>query len=347
MQASFFPYLLIIEWFLKNRRDFPWRKTTDPYHIWVSEVMLQQTRAQVVVSYYQKWLEKFPTVISLASSSHEEVIKEWEGLGYYSRARNLHKGAKKVLEDFHGSLPANKKDLQTIPGIGSYTAGAILNFAFCKKAAAVDANVIRVLLRFFAIEKIVAKEINIQEIEEMALSILPNKDFQYVSEALIELGAMVCKKKPLCNMCPLRCSCRANLENKHYLPNTLKGKKIEYIDRVVFVLEHCGHFLLRKKKVGVHKDLYQFPYTDEIEVFLDKNQISLWGERNFPFSCHLEKILPKVKQTYTKYSVTLYPYYFSVKKMKKYLDYEWVSLYDLAHVPFCSGHRKILRNILA
>ena len=198
---------LLKSWFLSARRDLPWRQAPTPYAVWVSEVMLQQTQVSVVIGYFQRWMERFPTVKHVAEASLEEVIKLWEGLGYYSRARSLHKGAQYILEHHAGNLPSSREELEKIPGVGPYTVGAILSFAFHKKAAAVDGNVVRVLARFAAVEEDVTSGKFKKWIWEYAESILPETAPWLVVEGLIELGGTVCTRQPKCFACPLSSSC--------------------------------------------------------------------------------------------------------------------------------------------
>jgi A/G-specific DNA glycosylase len=207
------------EWFEANQRDFPWRVQKTPYRVLVSEIMLQQTRATVVVPYFEKWMEMFPTVQALAEAPLEQVIKAWEGLGYYSRARRLHAAAIYLVLKFGGSLPETKEDLASIPGLGPYTVGALLSFAFQKRAPAVDGNVARVLARYFLIEENIQKATAKRKLEQLAEKFLDEKKPWVTAEALIELGASICSRKPQCEVCPLQQSCLGRQSGKaEYLP---------------------------------------------------------------------------------------------------------------------------------
>jgi A/G-specific adenine glycosylase len=194
-------------WFLENRRELPWRIDPTPYRVWISEVMLQQTRASVVIPYFERWMTLFPDVAALAAAPIERVIKTWEGLGYYSRARNLHRGAQQMVESFGGEVPSDREALMSIKGLGPYTIGAILSFGFQKRAAAVDGNVTRVLARYFSIEENVGRQSVKRLIGEKAEAILDEREPWVTAEALIELGATVCTPKPFCELCPLQKSC--------------------------------------------------------------------------------------------------------------------------------------------
>lgn len=226
-QSTYFDHTTFHYWFEKNKRDFPWRRNPSPYEVWVSEMMLQQTRASVVVAYYERWIRRFPDVHALAKASRDEVLKAWEGLGYYSRARNLHDGARKIIEEFNGRLPFEKEKLKAIKGLGPYTIGAILAFGFQKNEAAVDGNVMRVLSRYFLIEDDLRSSRTQKMIWNRAERILERGTYK-TSEALIELGATVCTaKKPVCVQCPLKRRCLAFAEGKQEsLPNKSKKNRI-------------------------------------------------------------------------------------------------------------------------
>jgi A/G-specific adenine glycosylase len=196
-------------WFEENRRAFPWREDPTPYSVWVSEVMLQQTRASVVVPYFERWMITFPSVAALAVAPIEQVIKMWEGLGYYSRARNLHRGAQQIVDDFGGVIPSTKEELLKIRGLGPYTVAAILSFGFKQRAAAVDGNVLRVITRYAWIDQDIQKVATKRVVAEFVESFLDEKQPWVTSEALIELGATICTPAPRCALCPIQSGCAA------------------------------------------------------------------------------------------------------------------------------------------
>jgi A/G-specific adenine glycosylase len=333
--AAFMDIVKLKEWFIREKRDLPWRNEPSPYKVWISEVMLQQTQAVVVVDYFFKWLELFPSIPSLAKASLEEVIKAWEGLGYYSRARNLHKAARYLMQHHEGALPSSIEDLSAIPGIGPYTAGAIASFAFHRRAAAVDGNVIRVISRFFCIKEDVSKPSTQKKIREAVEDLLPNEESWIVMEALIELGAKICKKSPDCTRCPVKSECRGK-EQARTLP--FKGKKIEVtaLIRYVAVVMADGEVLVRKGDSGkVMADLYVFPYW-EGALAVEKLGLSLSFVRD----------LPKQKHSFTRFRVDLYPALFELKEKLDVVGYEWVCLRQLMRLPFSSGHRHIAQGLV-
>ena len=320
------------DWFLESQRDLPWRQNKTPYRVWISEVMLQQTQVAVVIPYFLRWMQKFPTIGSLAEASIEEVIKAWEGLGYYSRARNLHRAAQQVVSEFGGELPSTSEQLKKLPGFGPYTIGAVLSFAFQQKAPAVDGNVVRVLSRFFATPKPSSEK---GHYESLTLSVLPDDEPWVVMEGLIELGAQICTRSPRCLMCPLREECRAFREGKtDVLPVKQKRPKTIYLDRQVAIICFEDEVLIRhEKEKKLMADLYEFPYAPLKEPL--------------PVPLPLKKIqqLPLVKQGFTRYDVTLYPSIYEAEEKKIFEGFEWKKRTELANLPFSSGHRRILKAL--
>lgn len=200
----------LLAWYDNHHRDLPWRQTDDPYHIWVAEVMLQQTRVDTAVPYYRRFLERFPTVHALAKASLDEVLKVWEGMGYYTRARNLHAAAKLVVEELDGEIPKAWGDLIHLPGIGPYTAGAILSIAFGQQVPAVDGNARRVLSRLFAIEAPIDQSHTQRQLRAQAEKLVPAEEPGRFNQALMDLGATICMpQKPACLLCPVNDFCEA------------------------------------------------------------------------------------------------------------------------------------------
>lgn len=322
------------EWFLREKRDLPWRQSCNPYAIWISEVMLQQTQVAVVKGYFLKWMERFPTIESLAQAPLEEVLKMWEGLGYYSRARNLHEAARYLVESHGGELPANKEMLAKVKGLGPYTVGALLSFAFNQRSAAVDGNTIRVLSRYFALEEDVQLPSVLRKIWKVAEEILPEKEPWIIVEALIELGATVCKRDPQCFQCPLQKGCLA-LKKKIQLDLPKKGVKVKttLLQREVFVIGCNGALLLKKGEKGkVMADLYEFPYSED-------------GEFPFSLEADLIKKLPPVSHTFTRYKARLFPSLWNAVEQISLPGYDWIPIAETARLPFSAGHRKIYLSL--
>ena len=329
-------------WFEKNQRDFPWRKDRNPYKVWVSEVMLQQTRASVVVPYFNRWIRLFPNVKALAAASVEEVIKTWEGLGYYSRARNLHRAAATILEKYGGEIPETEDELMGIHGLGPYTVSAILSFGFKKRKAAVDGNVTRVLARFFSLKENTCKQSVKRKIQKGADALLDSDEPWVSSEALIELGAKVCTPKPRCESCPLQENCLGK-EIAETLPIKNPRKKVSKIRRAVIIFESSGKVLLKKGELGkVMADLYEFPYFEMGSEIWPCTKVIRAIRKTFRFHVEKAEKLKKVQHTFTRYKAELFPFRFQMEVPHKVDGYQWVDEDQIERLPFSSGHRKIL-----
>lgn len=327
------------EWFLENKRDLPWRRNPTPYEVWVSEVMLQQTQAAVVVPYFERWMERFPTVEKLAVAGIEEVIKLWEGLGYYARARHLHEGAKQVVERFGGKLPQDEEALREIKGLGPYTIGAVLSFAFHKKAAAVDGNVARVMARFLEIKDDICKTKTKMSLQKEVMNFLPDEEPWIAMEALIELGAQVCTKTPKCEECPLQRTCGAYRSRRELeLPVKSKAAAVTRLVRLVPLVSYEDEILVRQERgKKVMHGLYHFPYLEEEG---DPQEII---RKHFPVQLSFLGELPVVEHTFTRFRARLLPSLWEAKEKREIADYEWIKSEDLSKMPFCSGHREICK----
>lgn len=325
-------------WFEQNRRSLPWREKKKPYRVWVAEVMLQQTQASVVIPYYHRWLEAFPDIPSLAKAQIDQVLKIWEGLGYYRRARNLHQAANIIMDQFGGIFPKDYEKLISIKGIGEYTAGAILSFAFEQKALAIDGNVLRVIARLFGIKDRIDAVKGIKQVQFKVQALLEVGSYT-LSEALIELGALVCQRKPECHLCPLKKHCQAFLEGKeNELPVKKPRPQTIKEDHFVGVLKYQNLFyVMQGQKKKLMQGLFEFPYIT------DKNCQKFFEQLTASKLVFKQK-LPKTQQSYTRYQVELYPYLFEVKETK--ITNHWKTLDQLLSLPFSSGHKRIL-NYLA
>lgn len=253
----------LLSWYRKNRRNLPWRENRDAYRIWISEIMLQQTRVEAVKPYFARFMEHFPTVKALADAPEEELLKCWEGLGYYSRARNLQKAAKVIASEYGGVLPASREDLLSLPGIGSYTAGAIASIAYEIPAPAVDGNVLRVLSRVGGSRDDILKQSTKRKMEEQVRTILKEGEAGDINQALIETGAIVCipNGEPLCSICPFYTVCAARekgLISEIPVKTPKKKRKIE--EKTVLLIEYKDRIAIRKRSAeGLLASMYEFP----------------------------------------------------------------------------------------
>lgn len=278
----------LINWYLKNNRKLPWRKNRNPYHVWLSEIMLQQTRVAQGMPYFLKFTEAFPTVFDLAKADETTVLKLWQGLGYYSRARNLHFTAKFVANELNGKFPNNYKDLLKLKGVGDYTASAIASICFEEPTAVVDGNVYRVLSRYFGIKTAINSSAGIKEFKTLAQTLIDTKQPGTYNQAIMDFGALHCKpKNPLCNECPLDDSCVA-LEKKWVSELPVKEKKIKiknrYFNYLVVITSDDKTILEERKGKGIWQGLYQFPLI-ETKKIIDENQLVKTKE--------FEKLFPK------------------------------------------------------
>ena len=255
----------ILKWYNINKRELPWRKTKNPYFIWISEVILQQTRVEQGKQYYLKFIDSFPDITSLAAASEDEILKLWQGLGYYSRARNLHKGAKQIVQNYNGIFPNKYHELLKISGIGPYTAAAIASIAFNIAKAAIDGNVYRVLSRVFEINDPIDSSTGKKTFDTLANKLIDNKQPGNYNQALMELGALICKpRNPICENCPLQNNC---LAHKNYSISSLpvKSKKILIRHRFIYYLIikiEEGIYVKQRTENDIWKKLYDFPLIE-------------------------------------------------------------------------------------
>lgn len=275
---------LLIKWYLQNKRDLPWRQTQDPYLIWLSEIMLQQTRVAQGLPYYEAFVNSFPTVFDLAKASEEQVLKLWQGLGYYSRARNLHFTAKYVANELNGKFPTNYKELLELKGVGDYTAAAIASFSFSEVVPVVDGNVFRVLSRVFEVETDISNSSAKKEFQELALQLIDTDNPALFNQAIMEFGALQCvPKSPKCEVCIFNSKCLALKNNKvGSLP--VKTKKIKVTNRFLNYLvfeDEKQHTQIQKRSAkGIWHNLYEFPLI-ETEYNVDLEElIGLVSEQN-------------------------------------------------------------------
>jgi len=252
----------LLNWYAQNARSLPWRGRSDPYAIWVSEVMLQQTRVEAVIPYFERWMERFPSIQALANASLQEVLLAWEGLGYYSRARNLHQAAVILMQQHGGKLPADPKALQALPGIGRYTAAAIASIAFGVDAPVLDGNVRRVLARVFRVEQVLHSPAAEKKLFELAREHLPAGKAGNYNQALMELGALLClPRSPACSVCPLKDSCQTyafNLQDQ--LPVQPSKAALPHITVAAAVIQEDGRVLITQRPAkGLLGGMWEFP----------------------------------------------------------------------------------------
>ena len=275
----------LIHWYLQNKRDLPWRNDINPYTIWLSEIMLQQTRVAQGLPYFLRFTSAFPTVFDLANAEEEEVLKLWQGLGYYSRARNLHKTAKQIAFEFNGEFPKNYSELLHLKGIGEYTAAAIASFAYNENVPVVDGNVFRVLSRYFDVETDIASSGAKKEFTQLAAELLPKGQANTFNQAIMEFGALQCvPKNPDCGNCIFNDSCLA-LQKKKVAQLPVKSKKTKvtnrYFNYLVFSDETNKTIICKRIQKGIWHNLYEFPLLETEKAESDIAVLNLIKNQSF------------------------------------------------------------------
>jgi A/G-specific adenine glycosylase len=340
---------LLLRWFGQHARDLPWRRTRDPYAIWVAEIMLQQTQSDTVKSYYNRFLSQFPTVRHLARAKLDGVLKMWEGLGYYSRARNLHRAAKEIVHKFAGRLPQTKQELLSLPGVGLYTAGAIASIAFGRDEPLVDGNVIRVLCRLFRIRRDPRSGKVRRHLWGLAETLLPLGKAGAFNQATMELGATVClPRSPRCQECPLGriCSAKEHSEQEK-LPIRAKKKPLPRYKVAVAVIYKNGRILIDKRRPeGLLGGLWEFPggkvrKGESLEAALSRELREELG-----ITVRILRPLATVQHAYSHFSVTLHAfecaYLAGTPTCHTCVDYKWVLPKQLKNFAFPAANKKIM-----
>ena len=341
----------LLAWYKKSGRDLPWRRTRDPYAIWISEVMLQQTQVKTVIPYYERWLEAFPTVEALAQASQTKVLKQWEGLGYYSRARNLHRAAQQVVAEFGGIFPKRLEETVSLPGIGKTTAGGILSAAFNASTAILDGNVKRVLARLVALDRPPAKAMKqLWTISEELIDPKHGRDF---NQAIMDLGATVCTaKQPVCLVCPWRLHCRAyNLGTQLELPMREASRPIPHkIIGVAVIRDEAGKILIdRRKQEGLLGGLWEFPggKVEPGESLEDCVRREIKEELDLEIA--VDDLLISLDHAYTHFKVTLNVFncrYVSGEAKAIACDeIRWVTLDEIEAYPFPKANGRIIEAL--
>lgn len=336
----------LTDWYRTAARDLPWRRTRDPYAIWVSEVMLQQTRVATVIPYFERWMQRFPSVEALARADEDGVLRAWQGLGYYSRARSLRAGAKAVVERHAGKMPQKLDELLALPGIGPYTAGAIASIAFDQPAAIVDGNVVRVLTRLYALRGDPARAPLKQNIWKLAEALVPTTGARDFNQALMELGATVCTpKSPQCVDCPLHELCGARESGwEQRLPELAKRAKPTSVQMVAAVVERRGRYLVTRVPDDAPRwaGMWQFPNTEqraqEPVATAVVRALSALG-----LEARSEERLLVVRHSVTRYRIELAVHRAEACGTADAKTSAWKRIDELSELALPSAHRRIAR----
>lgn len=343
----------LIDWFKTDREDWPWRQTDDPYRIWLSEIMLQQTQIATVIPYYERFLERFPTVEALAIAPLDDVLKLWEGLGYYSRARNLHKAAQMVVAEFGGKFPASIEGLRRLPGVGPYTAGAVGSIAFGLDAPLVDGNVIRVLTRWFDIADDVTQAKIKRQLWDLAEDILPRGRAAVWNEGLMELGQRIClPTSPACDHCPVADHCVAYAAGvQEQRPVKAPPAPIPHYDVTAGVIRReDGKMLIAQRPLDkMLGGLWEFPGGKREEGESLENCLRREIREELAVDIEVGGQIATIKHAYTHFRITLYVFacrhLVGEPQAVEVADWAWVTHADLDRYAFSSTDQQIIQAI--
>ncbi len=338
----------LIQWQqLHGRHSLPWQNTQDPYAIWVSEIMLQQTQVVAVIPYYQRFMSRFPDVASLAQADEDEVLRHWSGLGYYSRARNLHTAALAIMQQYQGEFPQTHEKINALPGIGRSTASAITVFAYGQTQTILDGNVKRVLTRCFGIEGWPSQPAVEKRLWKLAESLLPKADIQCYTQGLMDLGATLCtRSKPQCDKCPVRENCVARKKSRiTQLPTPKQRKIIPEREIVMLILLAANEILLEKRPPsGIWGGLWSLP-----EVAMGED-VQLVARQRLGLETKLLPTLPIVTHTFTHFRLRITPQPLKMLKMRPEVRQSglvWLDKEDAIDAALPAPIRKILLGIAA
>jgi A/G-specific adenine glycosylase len=344
----------LLAWYHPNRRDLPWRGETSPYRIWISEVMLQQTQVATVIPYYHRFLERFPTLADLAAAPLEDVLKRWAGLGYYARARNLHRAAREIVENYAGRFPETYADLRQLPGFGEYTAGAVASIAFGEAVPAIDGNVKRVLARLFALQENLESGQTTRRLREIATALVDPVSPGDWTQALMELGATVClPQTPKCLLCSLPDLCQARLLGlERSLPIKPAKKLLPHFDVAAAVIHHNGRVLIAQRPPdGMLGGLWEFPggKQEAGETLPECLQREIREELGLEIA--VDEPIVTIKHGYTHFKITLHAFACRLvtgqPQALGVADWRWVTLDELDAFPFPRTDQKIIAALRA
>lgn len=342
----------LLQWFQKHQRLLPWREKYEPYQVWISEIMLQQTQVKTVLPYFDRWMKELPTIQSVAEAPEDKILKLWEGLGYYSRARNLQKAAKYMVEYYNGVFPSDYQQVLALPGVGRYTAGAITSIAFNQNQPLVDGNVIRVLSRLFLYTKNTRLPEAEKQMWEWAQEVLPKAKARYFNQAMMELGALVCTPKtPDCLHCPLNKVCRAYQEDLvSQIPDRGPKKELKQIQVAIAIIRKGGKIFIQKRpNKGLMAGLWEFPggkiEGDETEREALEREIL----EEIGISLKNIKLFKKIKHAYTSYKVDLHcfeaEYQAGDIQLKSAIESKWVKPLELKKYPFPAANVRLISEL--
>jgi A/G-specific adenine glycosylase len=344
----------LLDWYAVNRRRLPWRETSDPYAIWVSEVMLQQTQVATAIPYYLRFMQRFPTAGRLARADVEEVLKLWEGLGYYSRARNLHRAAGEVIDRFNGRIPDDPAAFQSLPGVGDYIAAAVLSIAFGRVLPVVDGNVKRVLSRLLEMDTPVNRSDAHKTYRVPAGELISPEHPADFNQAIMELGALVCRpKKPLCPSCPLADLCMAHRHGTtDQYPKREARRTVPHRQVAIAVILKKGKMLVVQRKMdGFLGGLWEFPAMPSDNGATEPAAIVAMVRQATGLTVDLDRQLTRIRHAYTHFKLTgdvyLCRHVAGRVRVNGVRSHRWVSLGSLARLPMHKANHKFMKALKA
>lgn len=342
----------LLNWYNKNKRTLPWRlRGLSPYAVWVSEIMLQQTRVETVIPYFEKWLRLFPTVQTLANASEHDVLNAWEGLGYYSRARNFHKAAKVVVEKYNGQLPRDLDELRKLPGIGRYTVGALASIVFGMDEPALDGNLKRVYARLFDVSEPVDSTEGEKILWKLAKDNLPKGQAADFNQALMDLGAMICvPKNPRCLICPLLKDCKARTNGTQDMRPVKKPKKVvpQYIHAAGVIIRRGKVLLAQRPSRGLLGGMWEFP-NGRVDATRDPaRELAKIIRSGYNLRLGAKRKVQElgiVQHAYTHFKVTVHAFVYELMSTPQAENLKWVALWDLDNYPMGRIDRQIANRL--
>lgn len=340
----------LLAWYGMRRRSLPWREHPDPYRIWISEIMLQQTQVDTVIPYYHRFLERFPTAEALAAAPVDEVLKAWENLGYYARARHLHRAARVIVEKYKGVFPDTWEAVIALPGIGDYTAGAILSIAFDQSLPAVDGNVRRVLSRLYGVRDPVIRRETQKSLHALAASLIPAKDPGSFNQALMDLGALICApRSPACPGCPLRTLCKARRDGlQERLPTSEKKPSTphERVTAAVIFNRQGLLLIVQRPAAGLLASLWKLPGGIVKRGETLEGGLKRMVREELGIRIRVGEVVSSVKHAYTHFRITLYAFRCTLHSGRPHAfacqDWRWASPDDLEALAFSKADRAVI-----
>ncbi len=342
----------ILSWYYKNKEDFPWRLTNDPYKIWISEIMLQQTQVKTVIPFYQNWVKKFPTIYDVASAPDEVLFKYWEGLGYYNRVNNFRIACNEIIKSYNGVIPQTKSELMDLKGIGDYTSSAIASIAFKKNNYVVDGNVKRIMARILCLKDF--SKPSVKKMDKFLSANIDSTNPGDFNQSLMDLGRSICKpRKPLCKSCPISSACKSYLNNNTHKYPILKKKKnkLPHYEIGVGIIWHNNKVLITKrKKNALLGGLWEFPGGKVMKNESIQNCIKREISEELSINVKVSSFITEVNHRYSHFSINLHAYHCFYKNgdivCNAADDWKWISISQLNQFPFPKANHYIFPHLL-